>query len=93
MFVMGRIVFLLFVFTSCHALTVSDLRDVKGVHMLLKRAEQRTTPPPKVLIDTGKELRLQFIALYILFPICLVECCICLPIGEWIYNCIPTTAL
>ncbi|KAI6653348.1 hypothetical protein LOD99_3568 [Oopsacas minuta] len=34
----------------------------------------------RVLIDTATELHGQFIALYILFPICLIECCICLPV-------------
>ena len=82
MFIRGRIVFLLLVFISCHA----TQRGPRGEHVILKRAELETPPPTIVLIDTAQELRVQFIALYILFPVCLVECCICLPIGECFIN-------
>eukprot|EP00800_Vazella_pourtalesii_P003588 TRINITY_DN1366_c0_g3_i1.p1 TRINITY_DN1366_c0_g3~~TRINITY_DN1366_c0_g3_i1.p1 ORF type:complete len:140 (+),score=31.61 TRINITY_DN1366_c0_g3_i1:384-803(+) len=72
-------------FIKCVCLLFVVLTYVTAVHEttehdVMRRAITTPSPSSRVIIDTAKQLHGQFIALYVLFPLCLMECCICLPI-------------
>ena len=71
----GVCLFVLFLSACYQAGCARDELDIKQV-------QKRAAPTTKVIVDTAELLKGYFVALYTLFPICIFECCICIPIGE-----------